>query len=257
MDEDMYHSTEAPILKHEELPPITICMPTWNRRRFIPLILLNINAMDYPKKKIELCIMDDHPTNPLFSNKQEVSQFQIAIYPVKLNYKYDPSRHLTIGEKRNKLVKMASNKICANMDDDDIYMPSYLRYGVSILKNYKVGIVGSPQMLFVYPNADYMLTAINCPSKRQNHEATHIYTKKHFNSMRGYAKNSQGEGAKMIDYNEKNCRCLDVRMCMICVCHDSNTIDKEDFKTTGQEIPNYEMDDLFKKILSGILSTDK
>ncbi len=251
----MYHSAEAPILKHKDLPPISICMPTWDRKRFIPLILLNLGAMDYPKDKIELCILDDHPERPLLT-KKETAQFQIQIYPAKLNYQYDPSRHLTIGEKRNKLVKMASNKICANMDDDDIYMPSYLRYGVSILKHYKVGCVGSPQMLFCYPNDDYKMTAINCPSKRQNHEATHIYTKKHFRSMGGYEKNSQGEGAKMVDYNEKNVRCLDIRMCMICVCHKANTINKDNFNKKESEIPDYEMDDLFKKILDEIISKE-
>jgi len=252
MSEDMYHSVDAPVYKDEDLPNVSILMPTWNRQKFLPLLSINVANMDYPKEKMELCIFDDHPENPLLPTQEDRYRMQVAIYPTKLNYHYDPSRHLTIGEKRNKLVKMASHKICANMDDDDIYMPSYLRYGISILKHYKIGIVGSPQMLFVYPNDDFKMTAINCPSKRQTHEATHIYTKKHWKSMGGYKKNSQGEGAQMIDYNEKRCRCLDVRMCMICVCHQDNTIDKENFK--GHQEVEIEMDDVFKKILSDILS---
>ena len=37
------------------------------------------------------------------------------------------------------------------------------------------------------------------------------------------------QGAKMVDFHEKNCRCLDIRMCMMCVAHDDNTISKDNF----------------------------
>ena len=47
--------------------------------------------------------------------------------------------------------------------------------------------------------------------------------------MGGFIKSSQGEGAKLIDFNEKACVNLDIQNCMICVGHDDNTIKKDDW----------------------------
>jgi hypothetical protein len=137
---------------------------------------------------------------------------------------------------------MASYKIVACMDSDDVYMPTYLRYSVSAIKQYKVGITSSASMMFCFPQYDYKLTGIRCGFKRQAHEACCVFTKKHFRSMGGFiskgAKGNQGEGVKMIDHNEKMMINLDIRMLMVCVVHsvdEGNTIDKERFKDADVE----------------------
>ena len=103
--------TDMALSKDDELPNVSILMPTWNRRSFLPLILINLYNMDYPKDKLELVIMDDHPDNPLFNNQSEVKVFEKNC-GIDINYIYNPIRHLSIGEKRNKLVKAAKYKIC-------------------------------------------------------------------------------------------------------------------------------------------------
>jgi len=72
----------------DELPNVSILMPTWNRRSFLPLILINIHNMDYPKHKLELVIYDDHPDNPLFNNQDEVKVFETNCN-LKINYIYN------------------------------------------------------------------------------------------------------------------------------------------------------------------------
>ena len=47
--------------------------------------------------------------------------------------------------------------------------------------------------------------------------------------MPGFVKSSRGEGASMIDFNEKNAEYTDIAKCMICFSHSENSIGKEQF----------------------------
>jgi cellulose synthase/poly-beta-1,6-N-acetylglucosamine synthase-like glycosyltransferase len=133
------------------LPKVSILIPTYNRPEFLPLIGVNIVCQDYPKELLEVVIIDDHPTNQLFPNEQTLKAFQDQL-EIPVTYLYKPQRHLSIGEKRNFLVKCAKHKILINFDDDDLYFPTYIRYSVTQLLKNKVGMVGSNQMLFLYPH---------------------------------------------------------------------------------------------------------
>jgi hypothetical protein len=248
MDRDMYHSDDVEMLSDDKLPAISVLIPTYNRRKFLPLLIQNLRHMDYPKDLIEVCISDDGAES-LFA---DVFPYKRVFAPMVVKYERITNRHLTIGEKRNRLVKMASNKILVNMDDDDLYLPTYFRYAVSVLLHYKVGIVHSPQMIFLFPKDDFKTTGIICEAKRQGHEATQVFTKKHWKAMGGYAKNSRGEGAKMIDFHEKNCRCLDVKMCMMCIAHNNNTISKDNFNKDEMKV-ECELHDGIKQLILSCL----
>ena len=211
-----------------EFPKISILTPTYNRRKFLPLMIHNIISFDYDKKLIEWVIYDDNKDNPLFT-VDTLEKTKKEIFPVILKYIYRPQRHLGIGEKRNLLVKNSNNKILVNMDDDDIYIPSYIKYSIHIMKQNKVGIVGSNQMLFCYPHHDYKFTFIKCSAKRQAHEATMVFTRKYWRAMTGFNKSGTGEGSGMIDFNEKSCALTEVMQCMICICHKENTCNKDKF----------------------------
>ena len=115
------------------------------------------------------------------------------------------------------------------MDDDDIYFPTYIKHSIETLKSSKSGLVGSNHMLFIYPHHNYKMSKIQCGAKRQIHEATMCFTKKYFRSMPGFVKSSQGEGASMIDFNEKNAEYTDIGKCMICFSHKDNSVSKEQF----------------------------
>jgi hypothetical protein len=85
-------------------------------------------------------------------------------------------------------------------------------------------------MIFIFPNNEWKSTAIQCGEKRMIHEAGMIFSKKHHRAMGGFKKSSQGEGTNMIDgMNPKTIGLLDCNKIMMCVCHSSNTIDKERF----------------------------
>jgi len=207
-------------------PNVSILMPTYNRRQFIPLITYNLLNIDYDKSKLELCILDDG-AEPLFTD-ETLLEIKDKLRPLKINYKYD-SKKKHIGVKRNLLVKQASYKTYINMDDDDVYFPTYIKHSIETLNNSKIGLVGTNHMMFIYTNHNYNMAKIECQAKRQIHEATMCYTKKYFNSMPGFGKSSLGEGASMVDFNEKNANYTDITKCMVCFCHAGNSFNKEQF----------------------------
>ena len=229
------------------LPNISILVPTYNRSKFLPLLIHNLKSQTYPHNKLEVCIYDDG-TEPLTDN---TAGLQLDIYPIKLVYHRDKVRK-SIGEKRNYLVKKLSrNKFLCFMDDDDIYSPAYVEYSFKCLKDNKAGLVGSSSMLFTYPEKDYVLTGIKCPKKHQIHEATMLFTRKYFNSMGGFENSSQAEGVKFIQNQDKNVFNTDINDVMVCVAHDGNTIDKEQFNKEELKLGVYDGPerDILNKIL--------
>tara|TARA_R110000772_G_scaffold11572_4_gene36097 strand:- start:3484 stop:4188 length:705 start_codon:yes stop_codon:yes gene_type:complete len=231
-----------------ELPNISILTPTYNRSKFLPLFIHNLKKQTYPHKKLEV-VIDDDGTEPFTDN---IAGLQSEIHPIKLVYHTEKKKR-SIGEKRNNLVKLASSKILINMDDDDIYNPAYIEHSFRVLKELKCGLVGSNEMLFTYPNKNFKMTAIRCEHKIQIHEATMCYTKKYFRSMNGFDKNSRGEGANMVQNQDKNVGLTDIRLCMICVAHDGNSVDKNQFDNDKQTL-NMNYEGIEAKILTQILS---
>ena len=209
-----------------EYPKVSILTPSYNRRKFLQLITHNLLNMDYDKSKLEWRILDDGKES--FFTPETLEETRKTLSPLKINYKYETQKR-EIGVKRNALVKSSKNKICIMMDDDDIYFSSYIKHSIETLKKHNVGLVGSNHMLFIYPKHNYDMSIIECQAKRQIHEATMCFTKKYYNSMPGFMKSNLGEGAKMIDHNEKNTAYTNIKQCMICFCHDGNSFNKEQF----------------------------
>ena len=227
-------------------PQISVLTPTFNRSKFLPLFIHNLKQQTYPHNKIEV-IIDDDGTEPFTDNIQGL---QLDLYPMKLIY-HRTKKKRTIGEKRNNLVKISTSKFLINMDDDDIYNPAYIEYSYNTLKDGKYGLVGSNAMIFCYPEKEFKTTSIQCEHKVQIHEATMCYTKKYWKSMGEYEKNSKGEGVNMIQEQNKNVGLTEILLCMICVAHDGNTVDKEQFNFDTDQSP-YEGTEvgILKQILS-------
>jgi hypothetical protein len=224
-------------------------------------MIANINTFHYDKEKLTWYILDSKDGDEdirLFPNTPEGDKLQAevreAIKPVNLIYEYI-GKKMTIAEKRNRLVKNSPTNWWANMDSDDVYMEQYLKYSYDICKKEKVQLVGSPEMIFIYPHYDYKITAIRCEAVRQCHEATMMGTKKYVGSMGGFTKrDKKGEGASIIDGNEKNVRKSECANCMICVCHNHNTCSKELFKETN--VQDVKMGGLKYEVLKAIMDEE-
>jgi len=232
-----------------DLPNISICTPCYNRTKWLRLMIFNLQQQDYPKDKLEW-VIDDDSTDKLFKSNEEIKKVE-KIIGFQIKYFHTTNKR-SIGAKRNNLTKIATYKICANMDTDDIFLPQWLKHSMEVMKSDKrCSLVGTKGMIFCYPDEDFKLTGIECEAKRMIHESGMVYTKKHSRSMGGFKKSSQGEGCNMIDFNENKCLCTDASKMIICICHNDNTINKDRFR--DKNIGDVELGGILKKIVCDIL----
>jgi hypothetical protein len=238
-----------------EYPAISIVTPCYNRTKWLRLMIFNLQQLDYPKDRLEWCILDSkdgESDEKLFKSNEEIKKVEKIIgFPIKYEYR---NIKMSIGEKRNYLTnKIASYKICANLDSDDIFLPQWLKHSMEVMKSDKrCSLVGTKGMIFCYPDDNFKLTGIECGEKRMIHESGMVYTKKHSRSMGGFKKSSQGEGCSMIDFNENKCLCTDASKIIICICHNDNTINKDRFR--DKDIGDVELGGILKKIVCDILN---
>ena len=127
-------------------PFVSICMPTFNRRPFIPIIIECFNNQTYQKDKIEWIIIDD--------GTDKIEDLVVNIPQVKY-FKYD--QKMTLGVKRNLTNSKASGDILIYMDDDDYYPPERVSHAVETLrKNPKALCAGSSEMYIYFKHIQKM-----------------------------------------------------------------------------------------------------
>ena len=99
---------------------------------------------------------------------------------------------------------------------------------IDILMNTDKTITGCLGMLFIYPQKDYQCSFINCVKDFMlYHEATLCMKKSHWENYK-YNDSSKGEGKKIYG-DSKLCGLSDIMKCMICVCWEGNTVNKDRF----------------------------
>ena len=190
----------------------------------------NINEFQYPKEKIEWNILDSNDKDISNYNKllnEDDIKYLERVLGIKIKYTYIDKR-LTIGKKRNILSQSSTHEYLINMDDDDIYLPTYLNHSIDILINYKKDITGCLDMLFIYPKKDYQCSYIKCIRDfKLLHEATLCMKKSHWKKYK-YEESNRGEGQNIYGKSDL-CNLSDIIQCMICVCWEGNTVNKDMF----------------------------
>ena len=114
-----------------ELPLVSICTPTYNRRHLFPLLIRCVELQDYPKDKIEWIIVndgDEEIEDILNIAKKNKNLPEIKYYRYK-------NKIEDLGEKRNICNHYCSGDIIINMDDDDYYFPERISSCVELLIN--------------------------------------------------------------------------------------------------------------------------
>jgi glycosyltransferase involved in cell wall biosynthesis len=119
-----------------QLPFISVCTPTFNRRPFIPYMIKCFEHQTYPKDRIEWIIIDDG-TDPIGDLVKDIPQVKYFYYEDKM----------LLGKKRNVMHSKCSGDIIIYMDDDDYYPEERFSHAVdTLLKNPQYLIAGSSEM---------------------------------------------------------------------------------------------------------------
>jgi glycosyltransferase involved in cell wall biosynthesis len=219
---------------------ISILMPTFNRRKFLPFIIRNLKVQDYPHKKLQLVIYDDGD-EPLI---EDYNIFKEAIKPIKLKLIRNKKR-ANIGYKRNYLVQHSNHNIVVFMDDDDLYEATYISHSHHILKENQVGCVGCDKMIFIYPpytKNDFY--ALNAGDKYLIHEATMMFYKSWYNKTEGFINCNRAEGLGITRSSKRKTIALtNPFKTMTAVVHGKNTIVKDKFKTDENNLADMSIDE--------------
>ena len=123
-----------------ELPYVSVCTPTFNRRPFFHSAIQCFNHQTYPMHRMEWIIIDD--------GTDKIEDL-VASHP---NVKYfKSSEKMTLGKKRNLMHANSCGDIIVYMDDDDYYPPERVSHAVeSLMANPSVLCAGSSEIYIFF-----------------------------------------------------------------------------------------------------------
>ena len=131
----------------DNLPFVSICTPTFNRRPFITTLIKCIDSQTYPKDKLEWIIIDD--------GTDKVEDL-VSSHPLVRYFKFDVK--MSLGKKRNVMHKKTRGSIIVYMDDDDYYPPERVSHAVEALqKNPSALCAGSSEMYIYFKESNQMV----------------------------------------------------------------------------------------------------
>ena len=204
---------------------VSILIPCYKRKEFSKLISYNINIQTYKNIK-EIIVIDEDGSDGLDLN---INKNHIKILFLKCD------ERLTIGEKRNRLIKASSSKYSIFFDTDDFYFENYISSSIQHLEtNKNKKIVGSADMLFYYKN-DNSTSKMSCIKLSLIHEATLCCETKWFKKNIKFLNKSNGEGDVFKSHIDKIIE-NDINNIMVCFCHENNTIDKNRWKNKNLKL---------------------
>tara|TARA_B100000795_G_C22799427_1_gene441017 strand:- start:1062 stop:1802 length:741 start_codon:yes stop_codon:yes gene_type:complete len=120
-------------------PFVSVCTPTYNRRKFIPSLIKSFQEQTYPKQLMEWIVIDDgeDSVEDLFKDVENVKYFR---YEEKLK----------LGKKRNLMHEKSIGDILVYMDDDDYYPPDRVTHAVKKLTMHKNILMAGSSEVFIY-----------------------------------------------------------------------------------------------------------
>ncbi len=124
----------------KNLPFVSVCTPTFNRRPFIENMISCYKNQTYPRSKMEWIIVDDG-TDPV---KDIIEKHE------GLNIKYFYVDKMNLGKKRNYMHYQSKGNIIVYMDDDDYYPPERVEHAVEILMNNPNALCSGSSEIYVY-----------------------------------------------------------------------------------------------------------
>jgi glycosyltransferase involved in cell wall biosynthesis len=209
--------TKTKTNKTKQLPMVSVCTPTFNRRPFIPIMFECFRNQDYPKNRIEWIIVDDG-TDKIkdlieTSNIPNIRYFQI-------------DKKLSLGEKRNYMHKHVKGDIIVYMDDDDYYPPERISHAVERLESDKKALCAGASEIYIY--FKHIQQMIQCGPYGPTHATagTFAFRKELLNITR-YEDNAAvaEERAFLKDYTIPFVQ-LDPMKAILVFSHEHNTFDK-------------------------------
>ena len=120
-------------------PFVSVCTPTYNRRKFIPFLIKCYQSQTYPKQLMEWIVVDDgeDSVEDLFKDVEGVKYFR-------------EEEKMKLGRKRNYMHSKCKGEIIVYMDDDDFYPPDRVNHAVNRLRGNKQALCAGSSIIHIY-----------------------------------------------------------------------------------------------------------
>jgi len=212
----------------KELPLVSVCTPTFNRRPFIQNMFHCFRNQTYPKHRIEWIIVDDG-TDKIRDLVESSNIPQIRYFEVE--------KKMTLGAKRNYMHSFVRGSIIVYMDDDDYYPPERIEDAVEKLEaNPKALCAGSSEIYIYFKHIQKMF---QCGPYGENHATAGTFAfRKELLQQTKYEEHAAlaEERAFLKDYSIPFVQ-LDPMKSILVFSHEHNTYDKR--KMLDNQHPNF------------------
>lgn len=126
-----------------------LCPTTFQRREFHGLLLANVRRQTW--RDVEFVVFDDAPTpSPSLAAAEDVVYVRAPM-----------DSGVSLGEKRNRMMALATGEFVANFDDDNVYAATYLSTMIDHLRASGAGLV-SLELAFTATLTDALRNADLC-----------------------------------------------------------------------------------------------
>ena len=204
-------------------PFVSVICPTYNRRRFLPNLIQQFLYQTYPQNLMELIIVDDSPES------------NADIIPERSNIKYHHlTEKLALGKKRNYINTLVTGDIIVCFDDDDYYSPDRVRHAVTKLNSSRCLIAGSSVIHVYFKHLDKILE-YGPYGRNHGTNGTMAYRKEYLLNHSYLDDATKAEEVHFTNEFSEPMVQLDPHQVMVCLAHDSNTVDKTPYIRQGKE----------------------
>ena len=201
----------------QNLPFVSVCTPTFNRRPFIETMFKCFKHQDYPMSRVEWIIIDDG------IDKIEDLVEKANIPQIKY-YKYDTK--MTLGKKRNLMHEKSKGSIIVYMDDDDYYPPTRISHAVERLIANPTALASGSTIIHVYFKHINKVVEFGPYSPTHATAGTFAFKRELLDQTRYNEEASLAEEKEFLKNYTIPFVQLDPRHCILVFSHDHNTFDK-------------------------------
>jgi glycosyltransferase involved in cell wall biosynthesis len=209
------------------LPFVSVLTPTYNRRKFLPAAITCFKAQTYPANRMEWIVIDD--------GDDKVGDIFAASGLKNVRY-ISLEEHISVGAKRNMLIREAKGEICVNWDDDDYYPPDRVRDAVTRLRSSpgrRCPVVGSSELYLYYVDREeFWIMKAKGPTHCT--EGTMAFWREYGIAHKYNEEKRFAEGPDFLDGFTTPILHLTSLDTMLVICHDKNTFDKHRILMSGK-----------------------
>tara|TARA_X000000950_G_scaffold159369_1_gene195194 strand:- start:7606 stop:8349 length:744 start_codon:yes stop_codon:yes gene_type:complete len=216
---------------------VSICTPTYNRRKFIPFLIKCYLNQTYPQELIEWIVIDDgeDKVEDLFKDVPGVKYFY---YPEKMK----------LGKKRNLMHEKTTGDIIVYMDDDDYYPPTRVSHAVSKLAAKKEALCSGSSIVHIYFKDTAKIWEFGPYGHRHATAGTFAFKRELLKETKYDDEAEMAEEKQFLKNYTIPFVQLDPRQSILVFAHDNNTFDKRRLlvnpnpkfvKQTGYKVKNF------------------